>query len=54
MKHLVEVICSQVIPVTAEAESEQEALDSVIRQQGEAGDTIYQEPSFEVKCLDDL
>ena len=48
MRYLVEVTCSQVIPVTVDAESEKEALDSVLRQQGEAGDTIYQEPSFKV------
>lgn len=53
MKYLVEVTCGQVIPITVEAKSEKDALEFVLRQQGEAGDTIYQEPSFHVRSLDE-
>ena len=53
MRYLVEVSPNPIIPVTVEANTEQEAIEQVLKQNGEAGDTYYAEPTFKVKPLED-
>lgn len=53
MRYLVEITQSPTIPVTVDAESDQEAIEQVLLQRGEVGDTFYGEPTFTVKKLDD-
>lgn len=43
MRYLIEFATTKVTPVTVNADTQQEAIESALRQEGEAGDTYYQD-----------
>ena len=53
MIYLVEVTQHLTTPITVEADSEQHAIELVLRQRGEAGDQYYPDPSFKVRLLEE-
>lgn len=52
MRYLVEITQKPTIPVTVEAESEQDAIALVLSQHGDAGDVFYGEPTFSVSKIE--